>query len=275
MKNYMLLIAGLLLFAFGCNQKPATEEVFTTTIGIGTPYYATPETLNGKVKELREKIYLAVEQEGKYVKGERMDEETRNHISWTQSYVAHFDAQGNLLKCAYVNEQDKVLTHNAQEIVNGTPVKMTTFNGDTLRMITNISHDAQENATMFERIRMPEDTLVNNVLVAYDASGSYKSWEFTNPAGEVTYRWEFSSPEDGSSVTYKVYNNDGEKVGERTEYLNDHGFSEKDVMVNRAGEETVIDMEYTYDNRGNWTSRVITSPDTMVIEGREITYFEE
>ena len=61
MKNLNLLLTGMILLSFGCNTQPELEEVYTTTLGIGTPNSIMPEVLNGKVKEVKEKIYLAVD----------------------------------------------------------------------------------------------------------------------------------------------------------------------------------------------------------------------
>lgn len=275
MKNLNVLITGMLIFALGCTQKTSQEEVITTTIAVGTPYYATPETLNGKVKEIKEMIFMTVEEDGAFVKGERMTEEARDSLSWTQSYKAKFDEAGNLLKCTFVNEHDEVTAVNTQDIVDGLAVKMNSTLADTLRWVINITHDLDGQTVNFERFRMPADTLFGNILVAYDSSGRYTSGKFINPSGELTFKWEYFTSEDGSSYGLKRYNKDGEKVGARIEYLNDHGFADKDVLINREGEETVLEMEYTYDEMGNWTSRLINAPEVVVIEEREITYFED
>jgi hypothetical protein len=273
--NFLRLLAfSLIILAVGCNRKPEPASVFTTTLGMNTPYYVAPETLNGKVKEVVEKVYLASDQDGKIVKGERLSKEARDSVNWTPEYIARFDADGNLLKCAEINNLDEVLNVTTQEIVQGKPVSSSYIENDTVRLKALFTYDESENTMKVERIRMPVDTLINIIHVRYDEAGNYSLWKFFNVADEMVFRYEFTVAEDGSSYSYSAFNRDGVKSGTRTYTKNDHGFAARDHIINRAGEETIYDMEYTYDDMGNWISRVVTSEEGSIIEERTITYYE-
>ncbi len=273
MKKLTFLLSAIILFSFGCNNKPESEVVYTTTIGMGTPYFMMPEILNGKVKEVTEKIYFATEENGTYVKGERMTQEAKDTLSWTASYIAKFDQDGNLMSSTEIDDSDKPYNLNESDIMDGKIIGGKFFYKDTLRVIFTRKYYPADHSAMYERIRMPEDTLINKIKVVYDSLGAYKTWEFFNSSGDPTYRYEFTAFE-GIVNGVKAMNKDGEQVFESHADLNDHGFAYRDVIINRSG-ELESTMEYTYDDMGNWTTRIVKTPEVVVIEERAITYYDD
>ena len=83
MKNVFVLFLVIILVT-GCNQP--LPEIHQVEIGLYTPYFLFPETLQGKVKSVIEKNYLAVEQDGKYIKDIPLTVGARDSIGWTTDF---------------------------------------------------------------------------------------------------------------------------------------------------------------------------------------------
>lgn len=96
------------ILSTGCPRPE--PEVRKVEIGLFTPYSELPDFLNGKGKEVVERNYLAVEQDGEYVKGERLSMGVRDSITWANDFRVKFDENSNLLQCDLIERRDDIQT---------------------------------------------------------------------------------------------------------------------------------------------------------------------
>ncbi len=274
MKKIIPLLFLLAILAMGCpQQEPEVQQV---EIGFFTPYYLFPEVLKGKVKEVVEINYLAVEQDGAYVKGERLTVAARDSITWTNDIRVIFDENGNLLQCDLIDENDELIDRTKLTVQDDQIIRGEYFRDDTLRSYAKMTYNEAGQLTGIEQFRMPVDTLMWSVLLTSDENGNYLEWQFLNPKNEPTGKYIFTVNQDGRRTGYQYYNAEGEKTFEQEYTYNEKGWLEKQVMRNDEGEEYVSEYRYEYDDMGNWVKVTGTSDlNEPIISERTITYFRE
>ncbi len=142
MKNLVTFLLMLAFIAVGCQQPE--PEIHTVDVGFFTPYALYPETLNGKIKQLTERNYLAVEKDGNVIKDERLNKESRDSLSWTRDFRLSYNEDGMMTKLEYLDENDKTtsmdeITLKDKNIISGNYTHL-----DTLRHIFRVSYDEEE-----------------------------------------------------------------------------------------------------------------------------------
>ncbi|MBN1132088.1 MAG: hypothetical protein JXR52_10380 [Bacteroidales bacterium] len=273
MKRFIPLLFVVVMLATGCPQPE--PEVHQVEMGLYTPYWTMPEILKGKVKEVVEKNYWAVEEDGKYVKGERLSVAARDTFGWTLDFVATFDENGNILKCKTIDENDEVIDINSLVVKDGKITSVEYIKEDTVRLVAKSTYNDEGVLTKIERFRMPEDTLNIKAMLVRDENGNVVEWQFYNSDEELTSKYIFTVNQEGRNTGYKFYNKEGIVTFEQKITYNDKGFMTRLVMVNRDGVESVSEYEYEYDEMGNWIKAIASEEVERVIEEREITYYEE
>lgn len=272
MKKFIPLLLVIFLIT-GCVQpQPETHQV---EIGFFTPYLLFPETLNGQVKEVFEKNYFAVEQDGKLVKSERMTVASRDTFGWTNDFKLLYDESGNLLQSDLIDENDALINRNKQTVEDGKISESQFFKDDTLRRVTKLAYNEEGKLTGLENFRMPIDTLIVKGSFIYDENGNMVEWQIINPLDEMISKYIFTVNQDGKRTGFSFYNKEGKKTFEQKFSYNDHGSLGRQELINANGESLVTEYEYEYDDMGNWTKYTSRTGPTGVIAERAITYYQE
>ena len=86
---FLILIISLIIGSWS-NKKPLEK----TVLGMWTDYYFIPNTLKGKVKEVKELNYWAIEKDAKIAKGELMTKKDLDSVGSTPNLIAYFDDKG-------------------------------------------------------------------------------------------------------------------------------------------------------------------------------------
>lgn len=270
------LIPFFVLTAFlaaGCQQPE--PEVHSVEIGLFTPYAVFPDILNGKVKEVTEKNYWAVEKDGKYEKGEIITEAARDTMGWTNAFRVMFDENGNLLKCENLDENDIIMNAEILSIKDNIAISVELVQNDTLRNITHLKYNEAGILDKFERYRMPEDTLVWYVMVMTDENGNMIEWEFFNPSDEATGKYVLTFNPEGKGTGYKYFNKEGVVTVEQKYTYNDVGQMSEQTVITKDGYKNITTYEYEYDKMNNWIKAVAKTGNQVIIEERTITYYED
>ena len=272
MKNLIPVFLVILLIT-GCVQpQPETHQV---EIGLFTPYYLFPEVLNGQVKEVYERSYLAIEEDGKIVKGDRLTVAARDTVGWTNDFHLMYAEDGNLLQADLIDENDELISRDKNTIEDGKVVQSEFFKNDTLRVISKLTYDENGVLTGMERIRMPEDTMIVKAMLLHDENGNFTEWHFHNPAGGLNGKYMFTVNQEGKRTGYTYLNIDGEKTFEQKFTYNENGFLMRQEIITKAGEVFVSEYEYEYDDMGNWIKVIANTDDQMMVSERTIAYYEE
>ena len=274
MKTIIPLMFIVAILATGCPRPE--PEVHQAEIGLYTPYSVFPDLLNGIVKQVVERNYLAIEQDGSFVKGERLTVGARDSIKWTNDLSVTFDEKGNLLQCNLIDENDELIEQTKLTLQDGKIIQGDYIRDDTLRDYMRMFYDENGQLTRIERFRMPEDTLFSIIRFTTDENGDFVEWHFLNADNESTGKFIFTVNQEGKRTGYKYYNTEGEMAGEQEFTYNEKGVLEKQVIRNREGEETVTEYRHEYDEMGNWVKVTGTSDlHVPIITERTITYYEE
>jgi len=273
MKKLIPLLFVVIMLATGCPQPE--PEVHQVEIGMFTPYYVFPEVLNGKIKEVSEKNYMAVEEDVTFIKGERMTVAHRDTAGWTNDFMATFDENGNLLKCVTMDENDEAIDIWKTTVEGDKVVSAEYTYKDTLRSVGRLSYNEDGQLKEIERFRMPEDTLINSVMMTRDENGNVVEWQFYDPGDDPTSKYIYTVGQDGKYTGFKYYNKDGEVTLEQQFTYNDHGFLQRHVIIDRDGNEYVATYDYEYDDMGNWVKVFASLDEQRVLTERDITYYEE
>lgn len=265
------LIAAFL--ASACQQPE--PEVSTVEIGLFTPYAVFPDILNGKVKEVTEKNYWAVEKDGKYEKGEIITEAARDTLGWTNAFRVMYDENGNLIKCENLDENEIIMNAELLSIKDNKAISAKLVRNDTLRNITHLKYNEAGIIEKFERYKMPEDTLVWYVMVMSDENGNMIEWEFFNPADEATGKFVLTYNPEGKSTGYKYFNKEGDVTVEQKYVYNDAGQMSEQTVINKDGKKSLTTFEYEYDKKNNWIKAIAKDDNRVIIGERTITYYDE
>lgn len=272
MKNYLLLIAGLMVGLTSCTQK---EPDSTTKLGVLTPYATFPEILKGKVKSVKEINYWAVEKDGELVKGDIVTAEERDSLIWSQDFTAYYDEDGIHLRTDYVSF-DNMINSWVSEVENKLMVKTTWFYKDTARIYFKLKYDENGNYLTSERFRSEIDTLLNSYTMVTDDNGNITEQKTFNSKGELLNTYRFIYNDKNLTTASSTFNGQDSLLSKSIETYNDHGFYTEAVYTNGIGEiRRTIEMEYTeYDDMGNWLSaKVLDDGKVVIICDRVYEYY--
>jgi hypothetical protein len=251
MKKSILWIA-LILIVSGCSQKKAVEETF---LGLPTQYFLFPEYLKGKVKEMHETNYWAVEQNGTYVKGKPMTWKDLDSTGSVKNTIELFDENGNMIKESIIDENNVVRNYTAITWENG---KMKTFEryfADTLNNYYKPEFNEKGMLSGGKNFRAKKDTLISSNKLYYDASGNFIGYEFYNYKNVKRSVQEFTLNSNRSVTEVRFLNANDSLVQKFTQVYNDKNFLTSQVVEVVKPASTVI-WKFTplkYDDHGNCT----------------------
>ncbi len=88
MKKMILYCCIIAIIAGACARNKPTEK---TVLGMGSNYYLIPQTFNGKIKEIKEINYWAIEKDGQITKGQMMTKKDLDSIGSTPNLIVNFN----------------------------------------------------------------------------------------------------------------------------------------------------------------------------------------
>lgn len=270
----VLILSGTLLMPSCSNPKKEAPPV-TTTLGVFTPYSFFPETLNGKVKTVKEVNYWANDNSGTITAGDRISIAARDTFNWTNDILVSFDPEGNIEKCVFLDENDKPFGEWDVEMQDGKMAKAKWLANDTTKNYIDIAHP-DENTIEMKRYNAETDTLRNSSTIKLDTDGKLMSVQFFNYKDEPLNEFKFSYGPDGKLDNYAISRDDTVRGGMNF-HFNEEGFAQSQEVYNTSNDkkESYI-YNYTYDDQGNWTGYTgYKDGKPIVICKRTYTYYEE
>jgi hypothetical protein len=197
--NFLILIITLLIGS--CNNKP----VETTVLGMWTDYTLIPNTLKGKVKEMKELNYWAVDKDGKTIKGVLMTKKDLDSIGSTPNLIAHFDDKGTLIK--YDNlDGENVIQSEIGTFENGKCTRWDNKLRDSTTYYVIPEYDNQGNLIGAKMYRPLVDTLMNKYVFSNDGKGNITRFEYFNFKNQKTGYHVCSLDEKGNYIEAKYFN---------------------------------------------------------------------
>lgn len=256
MRNLPILFALIVGIIAGCAR---TEPVRTTSLSYLTPYGNYPEHLNGQVKSVKELSFWAIENNGRYIKGEPVTRKERDSIKWTSDFTAYYNPDGVLTRSDFVSYNGEIRSW-VTELENGLMKKATWITGDTSRVYFELTYDGNNHMLSAKRFRSNVDTLLNSYSYFTDEKGNIVEARVYNPDGKLMSTYKFKLNDKYLTEGLMTYSDKDSLVSSSKILYNDRGFYTRAEYLNGAGEvRRTDDLDYTeYDEKGNWLRAIVS-----------------
>ncbi len=268
MKTPFLVLCAAIL-CLGCSDNKPAEK---TVVGLFTPYQYFPESVNGRVKEIKETNYFPVEKEGKIVAGVRLTRADLDSLNFTPDFIVRFNEFGLAESVDHLDENDDVFEY--WKITNDSvyPVSAEFWIKDSIVNLSKITK-IDENSYQWDIINPKTDTLRNRAILMY-ADKSLKNLNWFSSSGKPlsSFEWTYDPSKHLTGYTYS--SNDTVRGGMNFTF-NERGLFEIQEIFNKiTGKSDKIRYEYEYDNAGNWIKIVAFRDENPLIVGvREYKYY--
>lgn len=271
---FSVVLSGLLMVP-ACTTTKKEAPPAKTVIGIFTPYAFFPESLNGKVKTLKEVNYWANDSTGTIAAGDRITIADRDSFNWTNDIEVSFDNMGDIEKCVFLNENDEPFGEWDVKMEDGKITKASWVAKDTLKNYIDLSYPA-ENTMEMKRYDAATDSLRFWSKAMMTPDGKLLSLQFYDAKDKPLNLFKFSYDPNGVLSNYSVTRDDTVRGGMNFQQ-NEEGFTQSQEVYSTSNDEKESYVyNYTYDDMGNWTSYTgYKDGKPIVVCKRTYTYYTE
>lgn len=196
----------ILAIILACCTRQKTDE--KTILGMGTDYVYFPEVLNGKIKEVREINYWAVEKDGKITKGTPATWKDLDSVGSTKNLVAYFDNMGSLTKYDLLDENNVIRNSTIAISENGKVVRWDFKLNDSTYQYMIPEYDSQGFYVYGKFYKPLADTLLRRVVITNDKKGGYTRFEYFNFNNQKGSYQIFILNDLGKVIETKFYTRD-------------------------------------------------------------------
>ena len=261
MKNFTLIFLLAAFIAAGCAQKEPTEK---TILGKGTDYSTIPESLNGKVKMVRETNFWAVEKDGKLIKGDMMTWKDLDSIGSTKNFIAYFDENGMLKQFDHFDVNNIIHDSNVGIAENGKyPRWDYTLDGKNVGF-RKLNYDDMGYLTGGEGYDM-KDSLNSKQIYTHDGNGNYTKNEYFDANDQKQFYQVLTLNDKFKVIELKVYNGKDSLLSKSVNSYDDKGF-----LIKQNSDNLIWDYKYLkFDKNGNWQEL------TAIIDNGKFKVFAE
>lgn len=218
-----------------------------------TDYYLIPNTLKGKVKEVKELNYWAIDKNGKITKGELMAKKDLDSIGSTQNLIAYFDNKGTLMRYELL-DRENVIQSRLGTIENGKCIRWDFKLKDSTFLYVIPQYDKLGFLIGVSSYRPIVDTLVNKLILAHDVNGNITKFEYLNYKNQITGYHICSVDKGGNYLEAKYYNKNDSLVSTLINIYDKDGSIIKQKTFNERTKSTGIwdYKDLKLDGHGNW-----------------------
>ncbi len=262
-------IAAVFLIA-GCSNKKSND---VTVLGWGTQYSDFPETLKGKVKEVVQNTYWAVDSAGKTVNGALLTQKEYQDSGLMSGFHAFYNDSGVPLRHEYFGDNSQVNWSHVNEIANGRVVKEKWVSHDTVGGYALFNYNDKgfvDNIPM-----LFADTIYGKLILTNDDKGHTIGMKVYNSKDVFTNRVSYTLNPEGKTIEVDHYLPNDLLVSKLLLSYNDHGGFDNVKICSKTGNiKTEASGIYTYDDKGNWIRSVWTvNGKPMYIDERSYVYY--
>jgi hypothetical protein len=251
MKRILFLCILAMICIAGYSQMDRTES---TVLGMGTDYLLYPETLKGKIKELKEQNYWAVEKDGKVIAGNLLTWKELDSIGSTKNFIAYFDNSGALTRYDILGDDNQSAISNIGIYKEGRCVRWVNSEKGQPTYYMTPEYDAKGLLIAGKVFNPAKDTLQSSYTVTNDMNGKYIKIEFFNFRGIKTGYWALTYNPEGR-VTESRYLNKNDSLGMsmKNSYSEKGFMTGQDSYTTRTRQHSLWDMKtLAVDKKGNW-----------------------
>lgn len=251
MKKIKFTCGLIMLIVCSCTQQKPADK---TVLGMGTDYVYFPETLTGKIKELRETNYWAVEKDGKISKGNPISWKDLDSVGSTKNLVAYFDDKGTLTRYDLIDENNVIRNSTIMTVENGKAIRWDFKSKDSTTQYLIPEYDSQGFNAGGKIYNPVADTLVVRSVITNNEKGNLIKLEYFNFKNLKGSYQEFSLNEQEKVIETKFFSKDDTLRQTFSNTYNDKGFlATQTVKIERP--KSIINWEVQhllFDDYGNW-----------------------
>jgi len=251
MKKNTFISGLIMLIVCSCAQQKPVDK---TVLGIGTDYIYSPETLTGKIKELKETNYWAVEKDGKITKGNPISWKDLDSVGFSKNLVACFDDNGALTRYDLVDEDNLIRNSFVGTIENGKIIRWDFKSKDSTTQYVIPEYDSHGYFIGGKMYNPIADTLVMSFIITNNEKGNYTKLEYFNFKNLKESYQVFSLNGLGKVLETKFFNKYDTLRQTFINTYNDKGFLATQT-VNIERPKSTVNWEVQdllFDNHGNW-----------------------
>jgi hypothetical protein len=271
----MILVIVSAALAVGCSQK-TNDSVLTGQL-YSTPSPGIIERINGKVKMIKITNYLAIEENGKFVKGNEFTAENRKTFNNMEpTFMEEYNPAGTVLKSVSYDQNGKVTSYCAAEGTGTKIDKLVYYSADTAMANGKTLY----NGNLLEEVKYynpKNDTLYMSIKYEYDPNGNrtkLQTYDYKDqPGGYSLYKYN----EKGLLVQQQQYNKSG-KLTSQTDITHGDKGERIATKIELFGTNSRI-INYTFENEfdkmNNWIKFLMyLDGKPVIIRERQIVYYE-
>jgi hypothetical protein len=273
MKSKIIQLLVISIIIGSCTQKKPAE---TTVISIGTDYALIPNKLNGKVKELKELNFWAVEKDGKLTKGELMSSKDLDSVSSTKNLKAYFNEAGMITKYE-VLDRENILQTRLFMVENGKYSRFEFKIGDSATYYGIPKYDDLGYLIEATVYRPVVDTVVNKQVMIHDGKGNYTKYENFNSKDIRTAYQNVALDEKGNVLEVSFYDRfDSLRFSIKNIYGEKDNIIRQETNIEKP--KSMVTWDYKdlkLDDHGNWTEEqaLIDNGKYKIIIERTFVYY--
>jgi hypothetical protein len=270
--NLVILLAAL---AVGCSQK--TNDYVLTGQLYSTPSPGFIERINGKAKMMKITNYLAIEENGKFVKGNEFTAENRKTFNNMEpTLMEEYNPAGTILKTVSYDEKGKVTSYCAVEGTGTKIDKMVYYSADTAMANGKTLY----NNNLLEEVKYyhpKNDTLYMSIRYEYDPNGNRTKLQTYDYKGQPGAYSLYKYNEKGFLVQVQQYNKSGKLTGQTDITRGDKGerLTTRGEVFGTNSRVVNYTFENEFDKMNNWIKLLIyVDGKPLIIRERKIEYYE-
>jgi hypothetical protein len=251
MKKIVFIWGLCVLLACSCAQQKSADK---TVLGLGTDYMYFPETMHGKVKQLTETNYWAVEKDGKITKGNPMTWKDLDSVGSTKNIVADFDEKGSLTKYDLIDENKVIINSTIGIVENGRYTKLLYKIKDSIAQYQITDYDNRGFISGGKMYNAQNDTVLFSFKFSTNDKGNYTKIEFFNPKGLKGSSQVFALNTAEKVIEAKFLNKNDTLRQTFINTYNDKGFlATQTVRTEKPASTISWEVNYLlFDDHGNW-----------------------
>jgi hypothetical protein len=197
-------------------------------------------------------------------------------LGYIPDFQARFDIDGDLISCAAIDENNKVMYKWELSKENNVLSKAEYTYSDTLRTVVKLTCDASGNPLTYEAFRAVVDTLLRKGEIKGGDINDTTLIEQYNFKGELIRKSFYFYNDRGLLTGAKGTDKDGVLVDSLILKYNDKGFMSEGTYLDKDRNNVWTNyFTYEYDHMGNWIKSICTDPKGLTTIGERVyTYFK-
>jgi hypothetical protein len=274
MRNLIILILTAALVAGGCKKASAPVHILLGECEF-PPYDSYPERLEGNIKKIVQKSYIAVRSGSSLKKGRIIARNERDSRGLISDFTSTFDKRGHYITNWLIDEKNYPFVRMEFSTKDTLPDLAKTWFEKNYVGYQKIRWNDEGKITGYTSYNPATDSVINSMEVSYfPGTDSIVHQWYTNrhePLIKQVYHYD----SNGNFTGRESYNNRGEFRSKIVVRLNDKGkIGQMTIMDKNLMEVYSRSITYDYDKSGNWIVAIcIDDKGVMVYQERKYTYY--